>query len=100
LLPKISTEVGQECETAFPAKTYAKVVIETSGGKSFTSGRMEPRWEPPDTLPTDDELEEKFRWLVSPVLGRNQCDNLVSTIWNLDGLPRARTLIRLCRKSP
>ncbi|MGW8187394.1 MAG: MmgE/PrpD family protein, partial [Desulfobacterales bacterium] len=100
LLPKISTEVGQDCETAFPAKTYAEVAIETSGGKSFTSGRMEPRWEPPDTLPTDDELEAKFRWLVSPVLGRNQCDNLVSTIWNLDGSPEARTLIRLCRKSP
>jgi len=100
LLPKVSTEVGQDYESAFPAKTYAEVVIETSGGKTFTSGRMEPRWEPPDTLPTDDELKAKFRWLVSPVLGRSQCENLISTIWNFDEHPEARTLIQLCQKSP
>jgi 2-methylcitrate dehydratase PrpD len=99
LLLKISTEVGQDYEAAFPAKTYAEVAIETSGGETFTSGRMEPRWESPDTLPTDDELEAKFRWLVSPVLGRDQCDNLVSAIWNFDGLPEALTLIHLCQKS-
>jgi len=100
LLPKISTEVGQDCEIAFPAKTYAEVVIETSGGETFTSGRMEPRWEPPDTLPTDDELEAKFRWLASPVLGGSRCDHLISTIWNFDEHPEARTLIQLCQKSP
>jgi 2-methylcitrate dehydratase PrpD len=100
LIPKISTDVGRDYEAAFPAKTYAEVVIETSGGETFTSGRMEPRWEAPDTHPTDDELEAKFRWLVSPVLGRSQCDNLISTIWNFDEHPEARTLIQLCQKPP
>lgn len=69
LLPKVSTEVGQDCETAFPAKTYAEVVIETSSGKSFTSGRMEPRWEPPDTLPTDDEFGSKIPLACEPGAG-------------------------------
>jgi 2-methylcitrate dehydratase PrpD len=96
----IDGEVGQDYETAFPAKTFAEVVIETSGGETFTSGRMEPRWEPPDTLPTDEELEAKFRWLVSPVLGWTQCDNLVSRIWSFDEHPEARALIQLCQKSP
>jgi 2-methylcitrate dehydratase PrpD len=100
LLSKISTEVAQDYESAFPAKTYAEVVIETSDGKTFTSGRVEPRWEPPDTLPTDDELKAKFHWIVSPVLGRSQCENLISTIWNFDRLPEARILIQLCQKSP
>ena len=98
LLSKITTAVEQTYEAAFPAKTYAEVIIETVRKEKFTSGRMEPRWEPPDTLPTDDELEAKFRWLVTPVLGESRCAELVDLIWNFEKEHRADVLIRLCRK--
>ena len=35
----------------------AEVVVETTAGRVFRSGRVEARWEPPDSLPTDGELE-------------------------------------------
>lgn len=60
LLSKITTEVDTDHDRAFPAKTYAEVVIETSGGRVYASGRMEPRWEWPDTLPTNEDLEKKI----------------------------------------
>jgi len=98
LLSKISTEVGQEYENAFPAKTYAEVAVETIRGETFTSGRMEPRWEPPDTLPTDEDLEAKFRGLASPILGESRCDELMRLIWNFEKQHRAGVLIHMCKK--
>jgi len=98
LLSKISTEVEQEYENAFPTKTYAEVVIETIRGETFTSGRMEPRWEPPDTLPTDEDLEAKFRGLTSPIIGESRCDELMRLIWNFEKQPRADVLIHMCKR--
>jgi 2-methylcitrate dehydratase PrpD len=99
ILLKTRTEVVQDYETAFPARTYAEVVIETTGGETFSSGRMEPRWEAPDSLPADGELESKFRWLVKPVLGEERCDRLISTVWDFEGVTDAAKLIRLCGPS-
>jgi len=99
LLSKVTTEVEPAYEDAFPANTYAEVVVETIHGKTFSSGRMEPRWEPPDTLPTDEELEDKFHGLVSPVLGEARCEELERVIWNFDQKHCADVLIHLCGKS-
>jgi 2-methylcitrate dehydratase PrpD len=98
LLDRVSTEVAPEFEAEFPAKAPAEVIVETTTGDILASGRIEAIWEPPDTLPTDDELEAKFRWLVIPVLGRRRCDQLVATIWTLDDCSDARELIRLSQR--
>ena len=45
------------------------MIIFTTSGERLSSGRVEAQWEPPDPLPTDAELEDKFVWLVEPVLG-------------------------------
>ncbi|MGD9329941.1 MAG: MmgE/PrpD family protein [Desulfobacterales bacterium] len=97
LLDRVSTEVAPEFEAEFPAKAPAEVVVETVTGETFRSGRIEALWEPPDTLPSDEELEAKFQWLVRPVLGRHRCNDLISMIWALDDHPDARALIRLCQ---
>jgi 2-methylcitrate dehydratase PrpD len=99
LMSKITTEVEQEYESAFPDKTYAEVVVETIRGETISSGRMEPRWEPPDTLPTDQELETKFHWLANPVIGESRCGKLVRVIGKFEQEPRADILIRLCQKT-
>ena len=98
LVDRVSTEVAPEFEAEFPAKAAAEVVVETMAGETFRSGRIEAMWEPPDTLPSDQELEAKFRWLVNPVLGTRRCDQLVSTIWALDDQPDARILIHLSQQ--
>jgi 2-methylcitrate dehydratase PrpD len=98
LMRKITTETRQEYENAFPAKTYAEVEIETNQGETFASGRMQPRWEPPDSLPTDEELQEKFHQLVNPVLGKRRGSDLQQLVWNFEKQPGADVLIRMCVK--
>ncbi len=84
LLDKVSTEVAPEFEAEFPAKAPAEVVVETTAGKCFQSGRIEALWEPPDTLPSDGDLETKFLWLTGPVLGKLQAKELTAQIWSAD----------------
>ncbi len=97
LLDRISTEIDPEFEAEFPAKAPAEVVIETTNGKIFCSGRMEALWEPPDTLPTDDELETKFRWLTRPVIGKVKAQLLIDQIWTAEQWASIEPFINDCR---
>jgi 2-methylcitrate dehydratase PrpD len=98
LVDRISTEAVAEFEVEFPAKAPAEVVVETSAGQTFHSGRIEALWEPPDTLPTDRELRNKFRWLVEPVLGKAASSELEDLIWRLEAVDDSRHLIgKACR---
>ena len=96
LLQKVTTIVYEPYEAAFPAKTYADVVIETTNGRRYVSRRREPRWEPPDTLPSDAELAEKFRWVVTPVLGASTADDLAGTVFSLESMSGVNELIHMC----
>jgi 2-methylcitrate dehydratase PrpD len=84
LLDTVSTEAAPEFEAEFPAKAPAEVVVETTDGQTLRSGRIEALWEPPDTLPSDGELEGKFLWLTGPVLGKMRAKDLAQQIWSAD----------------
>jgi 2-methylcitrate dehydratase PrpD len=99
LLSKITAECKPEYESAFPAKTYAEVELETLRGETYCSGRMQPRWEPPDALPTDGELQAKFDRLVQPVIGKGRCQALNDRILRFEDENRAKVLVRLCSKN-
>ena len=57
---------------------------------------MSARWDPHTTFPTDMELEKKFLWLTSPVLGKSQAESLVNLIWNFDLQETLDKMIHLC----
>ena len=95
LAGRLDVEVAQEFEDRFPAKAIASVEITTRGGKRYDSGAVEARWEPPDTLPSDGELKEKFTWLAGPVLGRSRAQELLQLIWQFEKADDARQLIKL-----
>jgi 2-methylcitrate dehydratase PrpD len=95
LAGRLEVEVAEEFEDRFPAKALAAVEITTRDGKRYDSGAVEARWEPPNTLPTDTELKEKFIWLAGPVLGQDRADQLLKLIWQLEKAPDARQLITL-----
>jgi 2-methylcitrate dehydratase PrpD len=97
LLDRVSTEVAPEFEAEFPAKAPAEVVVETTSGDTYPSGRIEALWEPPHTLPTDEELEQKFRWLTSPVLGKMSAETLAGQIWAADRWAFIDPIIAGCR---
>ena len=80
LLDRVSAEAVPEFEAEFPAKAPAEVIVETKDGRTLHSGRIEALWEPPDTLPSDLELESKFLWLTAPVIGRTKAEELAGQI--------------------
>jgi 2-methylcitrate dehydratase PrpD len=98
LADKVDTEVSEAFDRVFPEKACAEVIIHTTSGASFSSGTIEARWEPPDDPPSDANLEEKFTWLVTPVLGIEQSRKLCALIWRLDEYDNVETLVDLCVK--
>ena len=80
LMDRVTAEAVPEFEAEFPAKAPSEVVVETKDGQTFRSGRIEALWEPPDTLPSDLELENKFLWLTVPVIGRARAEKLAGQI--------------------
>jgi 2-methylcitrate dehydratase PrpD len=97
LLDRVSTEVAPEFEAEFPTKAPAEVVVETFTGEIFRSGRIEAIWEPPDTLPSDSELEAKFLWLTGPIIGKLKAGELIQQIGSADQWPSIDPVITGCR---
>lgn len=98
LMERVSTEIAPEFEAEFPAKAPAEVIVKTTTGQTFRSGRVEARWEPPDSLPTDEELEEKFSWLAEPVIGAGSARALCGAIWQADRWPNLDPILKGCRR--
>lgn len=96
LADRVEVEVAPQYEQAFPQKAYADVEVLTYQGQRFTAVRQEAMWEPPHTLPTDRELEQKFRWLASPVLGESKTAAIVEMIWQFEHVSQIHDLIQLC----
>ena len=96
LADRVEVEVASEFEEVFPQKTYAEVVVHTNEGRELSSGRVEPMWEPPNSLPTDVELEEKFVEIVEPVLGSQKVQEISRMIWDFEEMVEIRPLIKAC----
>jgi len=96
LADRVEAEVVPEYEQAFPEKTYADVEVVTQDGRIFTALRKQAPWEPASTLPTDDELSEKFQWLAGPVLGKDRAKGIIEMIWAFEGTGDVRQLIERC----
>jgi 2-methylcitrate dehydratase PrpD len=96
LADKVEVEVASEFEQIFPQKTYAEVVIRTEDGRELTSGPVQPLWEPPNGLPADAELEEKFVGIVEPVLGPQKVQEITRMIWDFEKMDGIKLLINGC----
>ena len=96
MMDKIQIIAQDRFQEEFPQKAESEVEITTTAGKLFSSGVMSARWDPHTTFPTDMELEKKFLWLTSPVLGKSQAESLVNLIWNFDLEETLDNLIHLC----
>jgi 2-methylcitrate dehydratase PrpD len=96
LTDRVEVEILPRYEAAFPWKTFSTVEIITQEGQSLLAEDKQAIWEPPDNLPTDAELEQKFRWLVTPVLGDERTAALVEMIWQFERVDEVGELIKLC----
>jgi len=96
MMDKIQIIADDRFQKEFPQKAESEVELTTTDGKQFSSGVMSARWDPHTTFPTDMELEKKFLWLTSPVLGETQAKSLVNLIWNFDTKKTLDKMIDLC----
>jgi hypothetical protein len=71
-------------------------VVHTKDGRELTSGPVQPLWEPPNALPADSELEEKFVGMVEPVLGPQKVQEITRIIWDFEKMDGIRPLINGC----
>ncbi len=81
MMDRISITAHERFQKSFPQKAESEVEITTKQGQVYSSGVMSARWDPHSTFPTDQELEDKFLWLASPVLGDSKATNLGNLIW-------------------
>jgi 2-methylcitrate dehydratase PrpD len=95
LADRVTVEVDDDHQRVFPTKARAEVIIQTTDGRTLRSGTVEANWEPPDSLPTDNELHEKFRWLVEPVLGVQKARDLANLIWQFETVAASPILLEL-----
>jgi 2-methylcitrate dehydratase PrpD len=95
LAGRVAVAVEPAYEALFPAQTLADVAITTRDGRTVTAHACRPTWEPPDTLPSDRDLEQKFQRLVAPVCGRARAAQMAECVWQFDALPDLHSLLSL-----
>ena len=96
MMDKVSIIAQDRFQKKFPKKAESEVEITTASGQVFSSGEMSARWDLHSKLPTDQELEEKFLWLASPVLGKTNAKALRDLIMNFDREENLDKLFYLC----
>jgi len=93
LARKVEVVVDDELNRQFPAKTMARVTIETPRG-AFQMTVEYPRGNPENPL-SDAELATKFRALAAPIVGDDACDKLQTATRDLADAPDVLGLTRL-----
>ncbi len=96
MMDKITITVQDRFQKKFPAKAESEVEITTHDGQIFLSGEMSARWDVHSSLPSDRELEDKFIWLTSPVMGKINAVALKDLVMNFDQEKNLDKLFYLC----
>ena len=90
LARKVEVVVDPEINSQFPAKTIARVTMQTARGR-FQSTVEYPRGNPENPL-SDEELAAKFRSLTAKIVGDRASEKLRAAVQDL---PRARDVTSL-----
>jgi 2-methylcitrate dehydratase PrpD len=83
----------------FPAERFARVEIKTRDGRSLNSGAVQTTWEA-HAPPANEDLKEKFRQLVRPVLPAGRRELLVTMLWEIEKLDSLEELVTCLSQPP
>jgi len=82
LMGKVSVALDPELDATFPRQRAARVAITARGQREEL---LQPtRKGDPDLPLSDNELNDKFLELASPVLGKEQAQSLLKRLWKLE----------------
>ncbi len=83
LMARVTMVVDAEAEAAFPGRRSATVRIETIDGQIHEHYSPTRKGDPDNPL-SDDELVEKYRELVIPVIDEVSAEALLAVLWKVD----------------
>lgn len=83
LTERVELEVDPELDRAFPGRRGARLRVETADGRTLRRERRTRKGDPDDPL-TDEELDDKFRGLATPVVGQEAAEALLRRLWALE----------------
>lgn len=99
-----SEELNHLCrlfEQGDPRGRFAsRVKVVLHDGSELSSGLIDGGLAYPSRGWNEDVMEEKFRWLVVPVVGETQTEQLIELIWSFADQPGMSELIRLSGGRP
>lgn len=94
LAARLELQVDQDLENRFPDEALAYVTLVLDDGKHLTSEIHGAKGDPSDPL-ADDELNEKFSRLCSPLLSEDRTEQLRKMCWQCDQLDSIAELVDL-----
>lgn len=94
---KVSMQLDDEVDRAYPERWIGKVVVETADGKRFAGRVEEPKGDPGNTL-SRSEIEEKALRLATYRDGASAFEmrSVIDAIWSLADAPRVRMFLPVC----
>lgn len=96
LMKKIRVVPQPEFVGRYPKTMPTRITVKTEAGKTYMSQVDLPVGHPGNPM-SDQDLEAKFRRLVSGRLDHSRVDRLIEWVWNLDGVKDIGTLMPLLR---
>lgn len=91
LMRGFALRASPELDAGFPGRRAARVIVHVRGGGRFE--HLQPtRKGDPDLPLTDAELDDKYRELAVPVIGRERAASLLETLWALEEVESARSI--------
>jgi 2-methylcitrate dehydratase PrpD len=83
MIKRVELSVDPQSDKGFPKQRAAVVEIHTTDGRVLSS-RAPTRKGDPDSPLSDAELVDKYRELVSPVIGEAATERLLDVLWRID----------------
>jgi 2-methylcitrate dehydratase PrpD len=83
---------NEEYERQYPARSLARVTIRLRNG-SVVSEEVDRSERGRYLTPTDNEIEEKFRLIAIPVLGKVKAERVIALLRKLETLPNLSELL-------
>jgi 2-methylcitrate dehydratase PrpD len=78
---KVQVSLAPDLDAAFPSQRAAKVTIHS--GKKKEQWLQPTRVGDPDAPLSDKALEDKYRELATPIIGKAEADRLLERLWRL-----------------
>ncbi len=94
-LDKVEVVADPEIESVFPQLQRVAATIETTDGRALSKELDYPKGDPRNPL-SDEEIEQKFDALATPILSDKARTRIKKAVWNLDRQDSIRSLMDLC----